>query len=132
MKKLLVVMAMLMAGQAQAMALITVNKEYVRTQIRCVSADDANVMYSRVLRESEDGNAFVAMLDYTFWPQHVGEDKRLIVTKAGSSEIVAQYDFGSSASSNVIFSLDMNDGDKYHCSVTMIKYEDRAPISLPY
>lgn len=130
MKKLLIAMAMLVTGQAHAF--LSVNVEYVRTQIRCVSADDANVMYSRVVRESDKGSAFVQMLDYNFWPQHIGENKHLIVTKAGSTDIVAEYDMGPSASSNVMFSLVMNDGDKYHCSVTMIKYEDRAPISLPF
>lgn len=132
MKKLLLAMALLMTGQAHA-GLFSVKAEFVRTSIRCVSAQDPNVMYSRTLRESEDGvSAFVAMLDYTFWPQHVGEDKRLYITKAGSSDIVAQFDFGPGASSAVTFPLVMKDGDRYYCNILMTKYEDRAPISLPF
>lgn len=130
MKTLLLALVMLVTGQAHAFLSLKVEK--VRTEIRCVSAEDANVMYSRVVRDTESGGSFVDMLDYRFWPQYISEDKRLSITKAGSSDIVAQYDLGPSASSNVIFSLVMNDGDQYHCSVTMIKYDDRAPISLPF
>lgn len=130
MKKLLLAMALMMTGQAHAF--LSVKEEKVRTEIRCISVEDANVMYSNVVADTQSGGSFVQMLDYTFWPQYIGGEKRLSITKIGSSDIVARYDMGPSLSSNVIFSLVMNDGDKYHCSITMIKYEGRAPISLPF
>jgi hypothetical protein len=132
MKKLLLAMALLVSSQSQA-GLISFKSEYLRTHVRCVSAQDANVTYARTLSETTDGvSASFEMLDYRFWPQHIGEDKRLIITTDQSRTIVANFNFGPSASSATTFPLVMKDGDKYYCNILMTKYIERAPISLPF
>ncbi|MBS1968754.1 MAG: hypothetical protein JSU04_00510 [Bdellovibrionales bacterium] len=131
MKKLLLAMALLVTSQSQA-SIFGVKVDYVRTNIRCVSAQDANVTYARTINESKDGVApSVEMLDYKFWPQHVGEDKRLIIT-ASNNDVVTEFNFGPGDSSATTFPLVMKDGDKYYCNILMTKYTERAPISLPF
>lgn len=131
MKKLLLAMALLVTSQSQA-ALIGAKTEYLRTNIRCVSAQDANVTYARTLSETKDGVAASAeMLDYKFWPQHIGEDKRLVITTS-SNDVVTDFNFGPGDSSATTFPLVMKDGDKYYCNILMTKYIERAPISLPF
>jgi hypothetical protein len=72
------------------------------------------------------------VLDYTFWPQHIGENKRLVITKSGGTDVVANFDFGAGDSSAVTIPLQMKDGDKYYCNILMTKYHDRAPVWLPF
>lgn len=128
--KLLLAMAFLMSAQAQA-GLLPDAAKYLRTTVRCVSAEDANVMYARTLRENQPGATSMDMLDYTFHPVNNAGNKNLVITKKGTNETVANLNLGISDSSSVNFPLTMNDGDKFQCIILMEKTTDVAPIALP-
>jgi hypothetical protein len=131
MNKLLLAMALLVTSQSQA-SLFGVKVEYVRTNIRCVSAQDKNVTFTHTSSESKDGvTVMIPVGDYTLWPQHVGEDKRLAIT-GPDGEVVASYNFGPGQSSAMTFPLAMKNGDTYYCNVLSTKYKERTPIGIPF
>lgn len=133
MKKLLIAMAALMACQAQA-GLLNTEKDFVKTSVRCVAKENPAMVYYRVLRESDRKSPqdpfIIEMLDYSFWPQLVGENKILFVKKTQDKGDWQQIAFGPSGSSAVTMPITMNDGEVYYCNLKMEKYKDLAPIAI--
>lgn len=133
MKKLLIVMVALMACQAQA-GLLNTEKDFVKTSVRCVAKDDPAAVFYRELRESDRKSPsdpfIIEMLDYSFWPQLVGENKVLFVKKTQDPGDWKEIAFGNSGSSAVTMPITMNDGDIYYCNLKMEKYKDLAPIAI--
>lgn len=133
MKKLLIAMATLVACQAQA-GLLTTEKDFLKTSIRCVAKDDASRMYFKTLRESDRKSPqdpfVIEILDYTFWPQMVSENKVLFVQQKDQAGAWNELQFGDSRSSAVTMPITMNDGEVLYCNIKLEKYTEIVPISI--
>lgn len=119
MKKLMFLIATLMAFQAHAQQ----TQVFTKTTVRCVAKADPAMIFSRSVRDA----SMFQMLDYTFWPQLAGQDKVLLVKKTQDKGDWQRFVLGASEAS---IEIAMNDGDIYSCNIKMEKYKDVAPISV--
>jgi hypothetical protein len=121
MKTLLITLATLMVGQAQA-GLLNSDQDLLKTSVRCVAKDDASEMYFKTQVDSEDVAASaIEIADMAFLPQMVDGNKSISVKIKGQEANLGAFDFGDSGSSAVTLPITSGSGKVYYCNIKQEK-----------
>jgi len=119
MKALLIAMATLMVGQAQAGWLNT-EKDFLKTSVRCVAKEDASEMYFKTqVDDQEAPAAAIEISEMSFLPKLAGAEKNLTIKVKGQT--ILELQFGDSGSSAITLPITVSDGKVFYCNIKQEK-----------
>ncbi len=100
--------------------------ETLHTQIHCI-VDQENGISE--FKEGTNVTGFLKIGEFTFWPQKLGSETTMLITRSGSSEILHQIEFGDSKSTSLDIALEKLDGASQQCKIKFAVVKSKVPVS---